>query len=162
MKNKFSETSTTLISKATEINGDLHFSGALEVEGKIRGNIYADPEVPAKVRILESGLVQGEIKAPLIVVNGLVEGDVYSSEHIELAAKARVVGNVYYHMIEMVMGSEVNGSLCHKTPAELKPKQLDIQPNEQEDMQGTVQQETSHSTAKPEIEVVVEAVKVSN
>ncbi|MDG2090893.1 MAG: polymer-forming cytoskeletal protein [Gammaproteobacteria bacterium] len=162
MKNKFSETSTTLISKSTEINGDLHFSGALEIEGKIRGNIYADPEVPAKVRILESGLVQGEIKAPLIVVNGLVEGDVYSSEHIELAAKARVVGNVYYHMIEMVMGSEVNGSLCHRTPAELKPKQLDIQPNEQQGSQNEVHHEAQHSSVEPEIEVVVEVAKSSN
>jgi cytoskeletal protein CcmA (bactofilin family) len=58
-----------------------------------------------------------------------VEGDVYSSEHIELAAKARVIGNVYYHLIEMVMGSEVNGSLYHRTPVELKPKQIDMQQN---------------------------------
>ncbi len=147
MKNNFTENVTTLISKSSEINGDLHFSGTLEVEGKIRGNIYADPEVSADVRIRESGLVQGEIKAPSIIVNGLVEGDVYSSEHIELAAKARVVGNVYYHLIEMVMGSEVNGSLCHRTPAELKPKQLDIQ----------------QTSVSPEIEaVVVEAAKVSS
>ena len=58
-----------------------------------------------------------------------MEGDVYSSEHIELAAKARVIGNVYYHLIEMVMGSEVNGSLYHRTPVELKPKQIDMQQN---------------------------------
>ncbi len=128
MKNKFSENLTTLISKSTEINGDLHFSGTLEVEGKIRGNIYADADAPAEVRIRESGLVQGEIKVPSVIINGLVEGDVYSSEHIELAAKARVVGNVYYHLIEMVMGSEVNGSLCHRSSAELKPKQLDVKP----------------------------------
>ncbi|MFL2840750.1 MAG: polymer-forming cytoskeletal protein [Pseudohongiellaceae bacterium] len=146
MKNKFSENVTTLISKLTEIHGDLHFSGTLEVEGKIRGNIYADPEVPAEVRIRESGLVQGEIKAPSIIINGLVEGDVYSSEHIELAAKGRVVGNVYYHLIEMVMGSEINGSLSHRTSIELKPKQLDIQ------------HEIQQPSVSPEIEVVVEAV----
>ena len=55
----------------------------------------------------------------------MVEGDVYSSDHIELAAKARVVGNVYYNLIEMVMGSEVNGSLLHRSPEELKPKKLE-------------------------------------
>lgn len=163
MKNKFSENLTTLISKSAEINGDLHFSGTLEIEGKIRGNIYADPEVPAEVRIRESGLVQGEIKAPSIIVNGLVEGDVYSSEHIELAAKARVVGNVYYHLIEMVMGSEVNGSLFHRTPAELKPKQLDMQPDvDQGAVQGE-QQNAQRSAVQPEIEaVIVEAAKASN
>jgi cytoskeletal protein CcmA (bactofilin family) len=115
---------TTLISKATEITGDVHFSGALEVEGKVFGNIYADDDSSAEVRVRECGLVKGEIQAPLIIINGMVEGDVYSSNHIELAAKARVHGNVYYHLIEMVMGSEVNGSLCHKSAAEMLPRQL--------------------------------------
>jgi cytoskeletal protein CcmA (bactofilin family) len=125
VKKKFStENITTLISKATELTGDLHFSGVLEVEGKIRGNIFADEDSSAEVRIRESGLVQGEIKVPSVIINGLVEGDVHSSQHLELAAKARVVGNVYYHLIEMVMGSEVNGSLTHRSTADFKPRQL--------------------------------------
>lgn len=115
---------TTLISKATEITGDIHFSGALEVEGKVFGNIYADDDSTAEVRVRETGLVHGEIQSPLVIINGMVEGDVYSSNHIELAAKARVQGNVYYHLIEMVMGSEVNGSLSHRPSAELAPRQL--------------------------------------
>ena len=128
MKKPFStENITTLVSKATEITGDVHFSGVLEVEGKVRGNIYADEDSSAEVRIRESGLVQGEIKVPSVIVNGLVEGDVHASQHLELAAKARVVGNVYYHMIEMVMGSEVNGSLCHKSTADLKPRQIGME-----------------------------------
>ncbi len=125
MKNKISENVTTLISRATEIVGDLKFSGALEVEGNIKGNIIANPDAPAEIRIRESGYVQGEIRVPTVIINGKVEGDVYSSEHIELAAKARVIGNVYYNLIEMVMGSEVNGSLWHRTSEELKPKQVE-------------------------------------
>jgi cytoskeletal protein CcmA (bactofilin family) len=115
---------TTLISKATEITGDVHFSGTLEIEGKIFGNIYADDDASAEVRIRETGLVKGEIQAPLILINGVVEGDVYSSNHLELAGKARVKGNVFYNLIEMVMGSEVNGSLCHKAADELATRQL--------------------------------------
>ncbi|MDC0598730.1 polymer-forming cytoskeletal protein [Gammaproteobacteria bacterium] len=124
MKKKFSENVTTLISRSTEVAGDIHFSGTLEIEGKVRGNIFADEGSAAEVRVRESGLVQGEIKVPTIIINGLVEGDVYSSQHVELAAKSRVVGNVYYHLIEMVMGSEVNGSLCHRSSSELEPKKL--------------------------------------
>lgn len=128
MKKPFStENITTLISKATEITGDLHFSGVLEIEGKVRGNIYADDDSSAEVRIRESGLVQGEIKVPVVIINGLVEGDVHATQHLELAAKARVVGNVYYHLIEMVMGSEVNGSLCHRATADLRPRQIGME-----------------------------------
>lgn len=125
MKNSFNTSNiTTLISKATEITGDIHFSGTLEVEGRVFGNIYANDDSSASVRVRETGLVKGEIQAPLVIINGLVEGDVYSSNHIELAAKARVTGNVHYHLIEMVMGSEVNGSLSHRPAGELLPKQV--------------------------------------
>jgi len=114
---------TTLVSKATEITGDVHFSGVLEIEGRIFGNIYAADDSSAEVRIRETGLVKGEIQAPRVIINGLVEGDVYSSSHLELAAKARVKGNVFYHLVEMVMGSEVNGTLSRRASGELVPHQ---------------------------------------
>ena len=131
MKKPFSaENITTLISRSSEITGDIHFSGILEIEGKVYGNIYADEDSKAEVRIRESGLVKGEIKVPIVIINGLVEGDIYSNNHVELAAKAKIVGNVYYHLIEMVMGSEVNGSLCQQTPEQLSTRHLSAGPSE--------------------------------
>ncbi|MDT8429543.1 MAG: polymer-forming cytoskeletal protein [Pseudomonadales bacterium] len=103
----------TLISRKTQISGDLHFSGELIIEGNIKGNIYAEEESEAVVRVAEQGTVEGEICVPSVIINGLVNGDIHSSHHIELAAKAVVVGNVYYNLIEMVMGAEVNGNLMH-------------------------------------------------
>jgi len=97
--------------------GDIHFSGSLDVEGLVQGNIYAEEGKDALVRIIDKGLVQGEIRAPSVVVNGVVEGDVYSTKHLELAAKGRVQGNVHYTLLEMAAGSEVNGSLTHVTAA---------------------------------------------
>lgn len=109
----FAAGSTTLISKATEVVGDIHFSGNLEVEGRVRGNIFADGDSDARVRVMEKGLVEGEISVPTVVINGNVNGDVHSSKHVELAAKAVVQGNVHYNLIEMVKGSQVNGSLVY-------------------------------------------------
>ena len=103
----------TLVSRTTEIVGDIHFNGELIIEGKVKGNIYAEDESKALIRVAEKGSVEGEICVPSAIVNGLVQGDVRSATHIELAAKAVVVGNVYYNLIEMVMGSEVNGNLMH-------------------------------------------------
>ncbi|GAB5498494.1 MAG: hypothetical protein PsegKO_08050 [Pseudohongiellaceae bacterium] len=103
----------TLISRSTEVVGDIHFSGELIIEGRVKGNIYAEDDSKALIRVAEKGSVEGEICVPSAIVNGLVQGDVRSTNHIELAAKATVVGNVYYNLIEMVMGSEVNGNLMH-------------------------------------------------
>lgn len=117
----FATGGTTLISKATEIVGDVHFSGNLEIEGKVRGNIIADSKGDARVRIMEKGQVEGDIRVPSVIINGHVKGNVHSDKHIELAAKAVVEGNVHYHMIEMVKGSQVNGSLVYGA-AESKAK----------------------------------------
>lgn len=104
----------TLISGKAEIVGDLHFSGGLHIDGKVFGNIIAEDDSKAVVRISEKGVVVGEISAPHVIVNGKITGDIHSCEHLELAAKAAVEGNVFYNMIEMVMGSQVSGSLKHR------------------------------------------------
>ncbi|MCR8924398.1 polymer-forming cytoskeletal protein [Dasania sp. GY-MA-18] len=104
---------TTLISKDSEIVGDIKFTGDLEIQGIVRGNIMAKDQSKATVRVVEGGQIEGEIHAPHVIVNGLVKGDIHSAEHIELAAKAQIQGNVHYQLIEMVKGAQVNGSLLY-------------------------------------------------
>lgn len=104
----------TLISRATKVIGDLHFTGELQLEGKVTGNIFADDEKDAKLVIADTGVVEGEIRAPVVIVNGKVMGNIYSSKHLELAAKGNVTGSVHYHSIEMVKGAQVNGSMVNK------------------------------------------------
>ncbi|MGK0444661.1 MAG: cytoskeletal protein CcmA (bactofilin family) [Bermanella sp.] len=104
----------TLISNKSEFIGDLHFSGGLHIDGRIKGNLIADEQSGAVVRISETGVVEGEIRVPNIIINGTVVGNVYSGQHIELAKKAVVNGDVHYGMMEMVMGAQVNGSLIHQ------------------------------------------------
>lgn len=102
---------TTLISQNTEIVGDMVFAGSLVIEGKVTGNVVAASGAEANLRLLESGEVVGEIRVPTVIINGRVNGDVYSTSHLELAAKAVVDGNVHYQLIEMVKGAQVNGKL---------------------------------------------------
>lgn len=105
----------TLISSRADIHGDVHFSGGLHVDGKVRGMLVADEGSDAVLRISEVGTVEGDIRAPHVIINGTVKGDVYASAHLELAANAAVHGNVYYDLIEMAMGATVNGSLVHQS-----------------------------------------------
>lgn len=104
----------TLISNKTSISGDVHFSGGLHIDGKIEGTVYAEEGSDAVLRISDVGEVEGDVYAPHIIVNGTVYGNVFSSEDLELASKAAIHGNVYYHLIEMAMGASVNGSLLHR------------------------------------------------
>lgn len=114
----------TILSNKTEMIGDIKVVGGLHVDGVVKGNILAEEGSNAVVRISEKGLVEGEIRAPKIIINGTVKGDVYSSDHIELAQKASVTGDVHYVMMEMVMGAKVNGKLLHRADVKGKRKLL--------------------------------------
>lgn len=105
----------SLIGHNTEMHGDIKFAGGLHVDGMIRGSVLADDGSGSLLTVSEHGTIEGEVKVPNVILNGTVVGDVYAHEHIELAPKARVTGNVYYTLIEMAMGAEVNGNLLHGT-----------------------------------------------
>lgn len=104
----------TLIGQNSELQGDIVFSGGLHVDGTIKGDVFAEADSASVLSVSERGHIEGEVRVPNIVLNGSVKGDVHAADHIELAEKARVFGNVYYKFIEMVRGAEVNGNLVHK------------------------------------------------
>lgn len=112
-KGSRSESGITLIATNCEFEGDVHFSDQLLVNGVVKGNVYAQAGSKAVITVSEKGRVEGEIRVPNVIINGKVFGDIHSDKHIELAAKAEVKGNIYYNLIEMVMGSRVDGNLVH-------------------------------------------------
>jgi cytoskeletal protein CcmA (bactofilin family) len=126
----------TLVGKNTRIVGDLNFTGGLHVEGKIEGGVHAGDD--SSVLILsEEGFIKGDVHVPNMVLNGQIDGDVYSSEHVELAPRARIIGDVYYHLIEMSMGATLNGNLIHQEGG--KPKlEFKKSPSGQEETKDTV------------------------
>lgn len=112
-KNRSEHGNQTLIAPSAEVRGDMVFTGGLHVQGKVIGNITVGQE-GGRLVLSESGEIQGEINVPRVVINGRVKGDVHAGDHLELAEKAVVEGNVYYTMIEMVMGARVNGKLVRE------------------------------------------------
>ena len=127
-KSARSESGITLIATNCEFVGDVHFSDQLLVNGVVKGNIYAQPGSKALITVSEKGRVQGEIRVPNVIVNGKVSGDIQSDKHVELAARAEVTGNIYYHYIEMVKGSRVDGNLVHLLDGknEIDAKKVDM------------------------------------
>lgn len=103
----------TLIGQHTDIRGDLHFSGGLHIDGVVHGDVIAEEGSASTLVLSEHGRIEGNIRVPNIVLDGVVNGDVHGSERIELASCTHVTGDVYYKMLEMAMGAEVNGRLVH-------------------------------------------------
>ena len=121
----------TLVGQGTEINGDLVFSGGLHVDGTINGNVVAEEGSTAMLILSEFGRIVGEVKVPNMVLNGEIVGDVFGSTRVELAPKSRINGSVYYNLIEMAIGAEVNGGLVHQPAGSQQPKRLEDKSNNQ-------------------------------
>jgi cytoskeletal protein CcmA (bactofilin family) len=103
----------TLIGPQVTLHGDLVFSGGLYVEGRIYGKVIAEEGKQAVLTLAEQGRIEGEVQVPVVIINGELQGDVYASERVELAAKARVLGNVHYTVVEMRAGATLTGRLIH-------------------------------------------------
>lgn len=111
-----------LIGTGTRVEGNVIFSGGLRVDGQVRGNIVAEADKPGTLVVSEQAQVEGEIRVPHVVINGVVNGPVNSTEYVELQAKANVTGDVYYNTLEMQLGAVVQGRLVHQDAA--KPEKV--------------------------------------
>ena len=111
---------TSLIAVGTQIRGDVTFNGRLHVDGSVEGALRGEGE-NAVLTLSNNAKITGEIDAPHVIINGVVNGDVTATERLELASGARVEGNVYYKVMEMSAGAEINGKIVHRAE---EPKQL--------------------------------------
>ena len=111
------ETIDTLVGSGTMLKGDLEFTGGLRVDGHIKGHVSAHDSNKGTVVLSESGVIEGDINVPHIVVNGTVNGNIVSTGHVELQIKAKVTGDIHYKAVEMELGAVLNGSLVSDTTA---------------------------------------------
>ncbi len=104
----------TLIGTNSLVNGDLTFSGGCHIDGTVKGNVSAEIDSNSALSISEDGTVEGGVTVPYVLLNGIVRGDLVAGQRVELGPTARVIGNVYYNLIEMAIGAEINGKLVHQ------------------------------------------------
>lgn len=104
----------TLLGAGTRVIGDIQFSGGFHVDGYVKGNVDSPPDSGATLSVSDTGVIEGAVAVPNVVLNGTVKGDILAHDRVELGATARVTGNVYYGLIEMEMGAEINGKLIHE------------------------------------------------
>ena len=104
----------TLIGPKTRIDGDIEFTGGLHLDGYINGNVKGDSNQGTFMSVSEHGCVEGSVVAPNVILNGIVKGDIDAADRVELGAKARVLGNVHYTIIETAVGAQIHGRLIHR------------------------------------------------
>ncbi|PKO36178.1 MAG: cell shape determination protein CcmA [Betaproteobacteria bacterium HGW-Betaproteobacteria-6] len=104
----------SLIGAGTCVEGSIHFTGGLRVDGEVKGSILAAEGASSSMLVLsEHARVEGAVNVAHLVTNGTVVGPVTVTQSIEMQSKARIAGDVEYSVIEMQQGAVIEGRLVH-------------------------------------------------
>ena len=95
----------SVISEDFTITGSIESQGSIVVEGKVQGDINCK-----KIRIGETGVVEGALTAEEIDIFGTVEGTI-SGAQVSLRRTSKVEADIYHELIELEMGTEFSGVL---------------------------------------------------
>lgn len=109
----------TLIGSGARMEGNIYFREVLHVESEVQGNIISESKDKSLLILAEKGVIKGDVVGSMVIINGTVEGDIYASGTLELARHAKVQGSVYYNLLEVEVGAQVNGSLHYKTAEQI-------------------------------------------
>ena len=92
-----------------QLRGHLTLAGCTHFEGTFHGEVHAQPD-DDKVTLLvsPSGRVSGIVQCPVLVVGGLVEGDV-TVGHLQVKSSGVVRGRVSCQKMTIEAGGRVEG-----------------------------------------------------
>lgn len=91
--------------KGSRVTGQVIFEGPAQIEGNVEGEIQCHETLT----IGEGAEVRAKISGKIIVIRGKVEGNVTAKEKIELAAPARLFGNVVTPRLVITEGVVFDG-----------------------------------------------------
>lgn len=97
-----------IIGQETHLEGDLHTTGNLRVEGKIHGGV----QTKAKLAVGDTAIIEGNIQAQTAEISGHIKGAVHVTGLLTLKATAIVQGDIVTHKLVFEEGAQFNGT-CH-------------------------------------------------
>ena len=97
----------SIIAPGTKFKGTLSGSDSVLIAGHFKGEIKCE----SLVRVDRQGRIEGIVKSPYVIVEGEINGDITSAEHVELRAGSLVVGNINTKKIVMAEGCVLQGEV---------------------------------------------------
>jgi len=98
---------TAFIDQGSEFSGKLSFRDTVRIDGRFEGEIASENTLI----VGESGEVHALIRSDVVIVSGIVKGDIFARSRITLHKTGRVSGNVSTVTLIVEEGSEINGNV---------------------------------------------------
>ena len=92
------------LAETMQVEGDFHYSGAVDVAGLINGNVYGKEMI-----IFDTGSVKGNLHVSKLDINGHVDGQIIADE-ISLGSNSVVKGDILFKSyLKTEEGAEIDG-----------------------------------------------------
>ncbi len=101
-------TKPAVIGPGIEIIGDVKASVNLKIDGHIKGSVV---ESTHNVEIGESGKVKANISAKMVIVAGVLEGNIAGNEKVLITNTGKVRGNLVAPRVQLEDGALFKGSI---------------------------------------------------
>ena len=97
--------STSLLSKKVKIEGEIQGNEDLHVEGHFKGSI----KITGDIFIGPTGIVEADIEADNIIVQGQISGNVLARKQLQLQSSGRLLGDCAALTIDIKEGALFEG-----------------------------------------------------
>ena len=98
---------TAFIDQGSEFSGKLCFKDTVRIDGKLEGEITSDNTLI----VGETGEIRASIVSEVVIVSGLVEGNVVANRQLTLQKTARLHGDVETGSLLVEDGAVLNGNV---------------------------------------------------
>ena len=94
----------SFVAETMQVEGEFHFTGAVDVAGLINGNVYGKEMI-----ILDTGSIKGNLYVNKLNINGHVEGKIVADE-ISLGSNSVIKGDILFKThLKTEEGAEIDG-----------------------------------------------------
>ncbi|MBI3853825.1 MAG: polymer-forming cytoskeletal protein [Verrucomicrobia bacterium] len=117
--NTTGNSSKNVLASDVEIKGNLKFTGEMNFDGKLDGEIHSD----GTLSLGENAVINGNINVNTVTVRGKVTGNITAKDKIEIKAKTELFGDIRASKLTIEEGvtyvgkTEVNPNKAVPTPA---------------------------------------------
>jgi cytoskeletal protein CcmA (bactofilin family) len=97
--------STSLLSRSVKIEGEIQGEENLHIDGRIKGAVRLNGDV----LIGNAGIVEAEIEAENVIIQGQVTGNVTARQQLEIQPSGKLIGDCTARSIDIKEGAVFEG-----------------------------------------------------
>jgi cytoskeletal protein CcmA (bactofilin family) len=117
-----SEEISAYLGKQTLFEGKMTFEGVFRLDGKFEGEIFES----GTLIVGEAASVKGKVGLHTIIINGIVEGEIYAKVRVEIHSTGKVYGNLYAPILTIIEGGIFEGHCKMERGVDKKEDNLDL------------------------------------